>query len=248
MKRFALLASTVLLAACATTQPDSLITPPDVGLVPGAAADPQVVEAPPPIPAKNPALAAFFEEVDLETVVENQQLKPGAVVDSWEENLLHRFTLGQELGNISKNRFFFIQNSSSQLYQNCLIWFLPNIALAGLIRCRARQNLCLSLNFPIYIDPKGRFCIVEKLHTQLGSAQWQERMDQYLPPVLEWLRWLREEQVTPSNFRPEYVHFNKEGELIAVKLMKPLPYHAGAVAAFIKKITTNERIIKEFAT
>ncbi|HET7709323.1 MAG TPA: DUF885 domain-containing protein [Sphingomicrobium sp.] len=64
MRKFPLVASTFLLGACATTQADPLIIPPDAGLVPGAAAEPQVAEAQAPIPSKNPALAAFFEEVD----------------------------------------------------------------------------------------------------------------------------------------------------------------------------------------
>jgi uncharacterized protein (DUF885 family) len=63
LKKFALLASTFLIAACATTTSDPLITPPDAALVPGPA-EPATVEAPPPIPAKNPQLAAFFEQID----------------------------------------------------------------------------------------------------------------------------------------------------------------------------------------
>ena len=65
MKNFALLASTFLIAACATTTPDSLITPPDAAMVPGAAEPATVEAAPPPvIPARNAELAAFFETVD----------------------------------------------------------------------------------------------------------------------------------------------------------------------------------------
>jgi uncharacterized protein (DUF885 family) len=64
LTRFAFLFSTSLLAACATTQPDSLITPPDAALVPGAAAEPAVVEAPAPVPARNAELAAFFDSAD----------------------------------------------------------------------------------------------------------------------------------------------------------------------------------------
>ena len=49
LTRFALLALTALLAACATAKPDSLITPPDAALVPGDTAEPEV-EAPAPTP------------------------------------------------------------------------------------------------------------------------------------------------------------------------------------------------------
>jgi uncharacterized protein (DUF885 family) len=64
LKKLVLLASTVLLAACATTRSDPLITPPDAALVPGTAAEPAVVEAAAPVPAKNAELAAFFDAVD----------------------------------------------------------------------------------------------------------------------------------------------------------------------------------------
>ena len=64
MTRLLLLASAACLSACATTQPDALITPPDAGLAPSAAAEPQTVVAPAPIPAKNAELAAFFEQAD----------------------------------------------------------------------------------------------------------------------------------------------------------------------------------------
>ena len=63
MKKLILLASTAMLAACATTRPDSLITPPDAAMVPGAA-EPAVVEAPAPVPARNAELAAFFDAAD----------------------------------------------------------------------------------------------------------------------------------------------------------------------------------------
>ncbi|MGH6705569.1 MAG: DUF885 domain-containing protein [Sphingomicrobium sp.] len=61
MTRFAFLASTALLAACATTQPDPLVVPP-----PQEAAEPPMAE-PPAAPApvdQAAALKAFFEEYD----------------------------------------------------------------------------------------------------------------------------------------------------------------------------------------
>ena len=64
MNRILLLASSALLAACAANPPvDPLIAPPDADLVPSAAAEPAVA-AVAPVPAKNPALAAFFEDYD----------------------------------------------------------------------------------------------------------------------------------------------------------------------------------------
>ncbi|GAA4008104.1 DUF885 domain-containing protein [Sphingomonas swuensis] len=59
MKHILLLASTALLAACATTAPDPLVVPPAL-----AEAPPEAVPAPVSIPARNAALAAFFEEYD----------------------------------------------------------------------------------------------------------------------------------------------------------------------------------------
>ena len=69
MKRFLLLASTALLAACATSRNvDPLLSPPDANAMPSAADAP----VPPPtvavstVPDKNPELAAFFDRVDKE--------------------------------------------------------------------------------------------------------------------------------------------------------------------------------------
>ena len=57
LKHILLLASTALLTACAATQVDPLLAPPPAE----AAAAPAAIA---PIPAKNPQLAAFFEEYD----------------------------------------------------------------------------------------------------------------------------------------------------------------------------------------
>ncbi|MGH6705714.1 MAG: DUF885 domain-containing protein, partial [Sphingomicrobium sp.] len=57
MHRFALLASTALLAACATTQPDPLLVPPPAETAEEAAPVPAPVD-------QAAALKAFFEEYD----------------------------------------------------------------------------------------------------------------------------------------------------------------------------------------
>jgi uncharacterized protein (DUF885 family) len=65
VNRNLLLVSCALLAACAHRPADPLITPPEADLVPSAAGDPQTATTPiTAIPAKNPALAAFFERAD----------------------------------------------------------------------------------------------------------------------------------------------------------------------------------------
>jgi uncharacterized protein (DUF885 family) len=64
LKQFALLLSTSLLAACAASTPDPLITPPDAAMVPGPVAEPVVVEAAATVPARNAELAAFFDAAD----------------------------------------------------------------------------------------------------------------------------------------------------------------------------------------
>ena len=65
MNKILLLASSALLAACVHRPADSLITPPEADLVPSAAGDAQTSTEPPAaIPAKNAALAAFFEQAN----------------------------------------------------------------------------------------------------------------------------------------------------------------------------------------
>ena len=60
VRRMILLASTALLAACATTAPNPLLVPPAAESVPAVA----VAPAPAPVPAKNAELAAFFADYD----------------------------------------------------------------------------------------------------------------------------------------------------------------------------------------
>lgn len=184
---------------------------------------------------------ALFETPDPEKVEENRLLKPGSSITSCEKT----FVLGEEIGRCSLNRFFTVINQPSHS-EPIVLWFPPNVALPGLMKCRAleqeadRRSHCLPLNCPTYVDPRGRFCVVERLHKQLGGPEW--KVD-YLQPVVEWLAWLREIGKTPSHFRPEYIHFNSKGELVAVKEMRPLPYHAGAVEVFVKKIVGGDLIL-----
>lgn len=112
------------------------------------------------------------------------------------------------------------------------------------MRSRGRRHLagthshCLPLNCPSFVDPQGRFSVVEKLHIQLGSSEWCQ--PRYVDPVIKWLNWLRENKITPAPFKSEYIFFNLKLRLTAVKEMKLMPYDAEAMKAFVKKIAKGE--------
>ena len=107
MKRILLLASTALLAACATTPPPPLIVPPVEEAAPAQA-------APKPIPAKNAALAAFFDEADKAELAMSPRGKAyRAIKDAdygkWDqftnEDTLARRELGRRLASELQQRF-----------------------------------------------------------------------------------------------------------------------------------------------
>ena len=105
--RILLLASTALLAACATTPPPPLMVPPVDEAAPAPA-------APEPIPAKNAALAAFFDEADKAELAMSPQAKAyRAIKDAdygkWDqftdEAALARRELGRRLAAELQQRF-----------------------------------------------------------------------------------------------------------------------------------------------
>ena len=107
MKRILLLASTALLAACATTPPPPLMVPPVEEAAPAQA-------APKPIPAKNAALAAFFDEADKAELAMSPRGKAyRAIKDAdygkWDqftnEDTLARRELGRRLASELQQRF-----------------------------------------------------------------------------------------------------------------------------------------------
>ena len=107
MKRTLLLASTALLAACATTPPPPLMVPPVEEAAPAQA-------APEPIPAKNAALAAFFDEADKAELAMSPRGKAyRAIKDAdygkWDqftdEDTLARRELGRRLASELQQRF-----------------------------------------------------------------------------------------------------------------------------------------------
>jgi hypothetical protein len=192
---------------------------------------------------------ALFDTPDRETVLANLQLKTGSCLRSQE----HEFVLGEELGpSSSSNRFFNVERYSVQMglfavpqpdVDKIVLWFPPNEALPGLMRSRAQRHLAgtrshsLPLNCPSFVDPKGRFCLVEKLHMQVGGREWKAALSRYLPPVIAWLNWLKENRITPSHFKPAYIFFNAKQCLTAVKEMRALPYYdEKAIEAFAKLI------------
>jgi uncharacterized protein (DUF885 family) len=107
VKRILLLASTALLAACATTPPPPLMVPPVEEAAPAPA-------APEPIPAKNAALAAFFDDADKAELAMSPQAKAyRAIKDAdygkWDqftdEAALARRELGRRLAAELQQRF-----------------------------------------------------------------------------------------------------------------------------------------------
>ena len=107
MKRTLLLASTALLAACATTPPPPLMVPPVEEAAPAQA-------APEPIPAKNAALVAFFDEADKAELAMSPRGKAyRAIKDAdygkWDqftdEDTLARRELGRRLASELQQRF-----------------------------------------------------------------------------------------------------------------------------------------------
>ena len=175
---------------------------------------------------------------------------------------LHEFTLGQPLGALhpdDRNRFFHIcryaiaapsaspmDNLFEKMHRgveqkgidSSLIWFPCNAAMPGYLRRRSMRQLaeeidhCVPLNCPTFIDPRGRFCLVEKLHSGLGSAAWFHSLALYLPTAIAWMKWLGETSITPSAFKAEYLAFNREQRLTAVKEMKSLSYNVLSMELF----------------
>ena len=76
-----------------------------------------------------------------------------------------------------------------------------------------------------YIDPRGRFALVERLHDPLGGHQWTstdevitEEDQEVASPMAGLLDWMVQQEKTPLNFSPKYLMFDKDGQLKSLKV------------------------------
>lgn len=105
-----------------------------------------------------------------------------------------------------------------------------------------------------YIDPKGRFALKERLYFPLNSHEWKS-CDGKLHPedhaiaslILEnLLCWLLEQNKTPTNFSPDYLMFNSQGQLKCLKVAQKGPLDFNAVVQFIKNFSRENRAVYKF--
>lgn len=191
-----------------------------------------------------------------------RDLQPGTLVKTQRDGQTHEFKLGQQLGAPSRNRYFYINRYTrttptstldallekteggvdQEETEKLLLWFPPNAALPGIARRKALRQRAeeidhyVPLNCPLFIDPRGHFCLVEKLPLQLGSSLWFQSLPTYLPTVITWLKWLTDQSISLTYLKPEYLHFDKEDSLTAVKEMSPLSYDVLTMEQFAWKI------------
>ncbi len=132
-----------------------------------------------------------------------------------------------------------------------LVWIGSNPSTIGIVQTYrpsddedANDPQALELPLPDieFIDPQGRFAVIEKLKESVGGTNWKEKMQEkeYQAPLIEFLKHLNKENYLVTPFEPHYFMFDKEGVLNCTRVTQKIEYSLAEFETFVFKLAEGE--------
>lgn len=152
-----------------------------------------------------------------------------------EDSDIHHFELGETIPGdcqINKNedhyKVFEIHDpTDSEKYQDHLLMIGPNKICMEYNEILRREENFWGLAIPklLYIHPKGKYAVVQKLQHSLNTIIWQSKNagtfdkadEKYANPLLTLIEFFIEEKNTPKKFHWSYLKFDNDGRLMSTK-------------------------------
>ncbi len=105
-----------------------------------------------------------------------------------------------------------------------------------------------------YIDPKGRFAIIENLTPAIKDNQWTTPPNtqlkpedrETLTPIANLFRWWKEQSVCPENFSLKHLVFNQSGALKYTHALLPQPFEFRILEDALFKISQGHLNVYKF--
>jgi hypothetical protein len=193
-----------------------------------------------------------FKKPDPKHLKWRESLKSGDCLQGSIRNQLQNITIGDSFGKKESQPdeqiFFTIKEHPDKL-----LMISSNRALLALKMKWASEG-GWALRSPIfdYIDPKGKFAIIEKFRTPLSSLAWtstsilKENEKNIALPIANYVKWLQDQNMSVTNLNPEYVMFDSTGKLRAAKNQERIKYDFVALEKFIQECSHNNLTVFQY--
>lgn len=152
-----------------------------------------------------------------------------------------------------KNIVFELKNEKGDINPDYVIVIGQNRAKLPLVqRARAERGWGIRTAEFHYVDPRGRFAIVEKLSQPLNSTSWKstgtllESDKNLATPIQQMLQWFLKQNNTPKNLNKDCLMFNRHRELKATKGCLKGEYDAMALETMAYECSNNNLAVYKF--
>ncbi len=181
---------------------------------------------------------ALFTETDPSHLAFRDALKEGDTILCNQRAI----QLGKKLGkkkSPDRQVYFEIQGEADKL-----VYLGVNRALPG-IRKEATHHDAWGIQpaSVLEVDSEGACALVERLTTPLTSLTWTsnsphitQRDLKQAQPLLNWLRWLKQEQFMPHDLDITFYMLDKDKVLRSTRPMAKIHYHLPALENFLKQL------------
>lgn len=161
-------------------------------------------------------------------------LKEGDVFNYVKDGRRKKRFLGKQLSGksegLDKHLIFEVKNKEGEIDPKVVLKIGLNRADLEIRQIeREETKFTISTAEMTYLDPLGRFALMEKLTRPINQIEWKtanretatrlEKASDFetAKPFMEWIKWCVNQEQSPSNLDVRYLMFNDQGEMKTIK-------------------------------